>query len=207
MGEIDYNAVILAGGFSSRAGGFKPLFKIGDSTLIERAVSPFLKICTKVIVVIGYKGEEIESIFRGNKKVKIIENENFSDGMFSSIKVGVKEVESKRFFLTPGDYPFIDIDICKKLMDNEGQVVVPSFNYKKGHPILLNSSYKNDILESEDSSLREFLKDKTTSYVVIEHEGILKDIDTKMDYIEVLNKVREEQSGEKKRYLEFHSKR
>ncbi len=179
-------AVILAGGFSSRANGFKPLFKIGGTTLIERAVLPFLKLCDRVIVVTGYRSEEINKVLSKYPKVHLVFNEDFEEGMFSSIKKGVSEVSGDRFFLTPGDYPFITEKLCEVLTQFNEEVITPSFSHKKGHPILINSKLKDEILHSSEVSLREYLKKKNIKIVSVEDEGILKDIDTGEDYIKAV---------------------
>lgn len=180
------DAVILAGGFSSRANGFKPLFEIGGTTLIERAVVPFLKLCDKVIVVTGYRSKEINEVLKKYQKVHLVFNKDYEDGMFSSIKKGVSEVNGDRFFLTPGDYPFITEEICEFLTEFNEEVIIPSFSHRKGHPILIDSKLKDEILHSSEVSLREFLNKKNTKIVSVKDEGVLKDIDTGEDYIEAV---------------------
>ena len=179
-------AVILAGGFSSRANGFKPLFEIGGTTLIERAVVPFLKLCDRVIVVTGYRSKDINKVLGKYHKVHLVFNKNYADGMFSSIKKGVSEVTGDRFFLTPGDYPFITKEICELLTEFNEEVIIPSFSHRKGHPILIDSKLKEEILHSSEISLRDFLKKKSSKIVSVEDEGVLKDIDTDEDYLKAI---------------------
>ena len=40
---IRFGAVILAAGHSSRMGSFKPLLRMGNSTVLEEAVARFIK--------------------------------------------------------------------------------------------------------------------------------------------------------------------
>lgn len=194
---MKYDAVIVAAGLSSRAGGFKPLFKLKDKTVIESAISPFLEICSKVIVVVGYRGKEISNILDKYNKVEIIYNERYEEGMFSSIKTGVDRVESDYFFLMPGDYPLIDFEICKDLMHSYGLIRIPTCEKRKGHPILIDSSLKKEIILCGLKSMRDFLGLKKIHFVEMNTRRILLDLDTREDYKGIINEM--EKSYEKRK--------
>ena len=61
-------------------------------------------------------------------------------------------------------------------------MIIPSYNYRGGHPVLLNKSIKQTILEeSKDSNLKEVFSKHSKKYIVIEDEAIITDIDTTKD--------------------------
>ncbi|HLZ18614.1 MAG TPA: NTP transferase domain-containing protein, partial [Smithellaceae bacterium] len=55
-------AVIVAAGFSSRIGSFKPLLPMGSSTIIETAINTFRSIGVgNIVVITGYNAEVLEA--------------------------------------------------------------------------------------------------------------------------------------------------
>lgn len=180
---MSIEGVILAAGYSSRANGFKMEFEIDGKAMLKRCIESLYDVCTRIIVVSGYKHKKIEALVKGYSKVEVVYNENFNKGMFSSVKKGISNVKSERFFLTPGDYPFINKEVCTKLIECNGEIVIPSFNKRGGHPILLDSSLIKEILiEDDESNLKRFLSNKHRTYVDVEDKGILIDVDTEEEY-------------------------
>ena len=181
-------AVILAAGFSSRAKTYKMTLKVGEKTVIERAIESMLKVSSRVIVVGGYKIEKLKPIINGYKNVELVFNENFEEGMFSSVKKGFSHIKGDSFFFMPGDYPLIDDKVCLKLLKHrENEIVIPTYNGKKGHPILMKSYLAKELLQSSKySNLREFINTKKPIFIPVENEGILLDIDTMEDYKRIL---------------------
>lgn len=175
---MEIEGVVLAAGYSSRANGFKMEFEIEGKAMLKRCIESLYDVCTRIIVVSGYKHERIEALVKEYSKVEVIYNEDFPKGMFSSVKKGISSVKAERFFLTPGDYPFINKEVCIKLIQCKEEIVIPSFNKRGGHPILLSSSLIEEILiENDESNLKLFLNKKNSTYVDVEDEGILIDVD------------------------------
>ena len=52
-------AVLLAAGYSSRMGEIKPLLPLGKTTVIRRQVEMLQSVADRIIVVTGYRGEEV----------------------------------------------------------------------------------------------------------------------------------------------------
>lgn len=192
---MSVDAVILAGGYSTRADGFKMEFDIEGKTILQRCIEGFYDSCRKIIVVTGFKYEKIEKLVKDYEKVVTVYNDNYPKGMFTSIKKGISQVESEKFFLTPGDYPLINKKIIDDILsksikekNKNKEVIIPSFCGKGGHPILVDSSIVQDILiKSDDYNLREFLKNRKVAYEIIEDKSIIIDVDTAKDYNEALS--------------------
>jgi molybdenum cofactor cytidylyltransferase len=183
-------AIILDAGYSSRANAFKMTLQMGQMTVLEQTISKFEGLCSRVIVVAGFKveliQEEIAKIFNKNAfsfQIKVVHNENFNQGMFTSIQTGCKEVNDPTFFITPGDCPLVKKKTVQLISEHKGNVVIPSFNYKGGHPIKLSSEVKQKIIETNpESNLRVVLGGYEKQYVNVDDPGVIMDVDTLEDY-------------------------
>lgn len=186
-------AIILAAGYSSRARDFKMDLKLGSTTVLEQTASKFAGICKKVIIVGGYQWERTrEAAMKIQEKyameITSVFNENFDKGMFSSIQRGCMAVTAPSFFITPGDCPVVSKETIQILVKETGNIVIPSYHYKGGHPIKLASEIKKQILIAKvDSNLREILQAYEKHYVNVEDPGVLMDLDTLDDYKNVID--------------------
>ncbi|PAW27231.1 hypothetical protein BKC07_20580 [Peribacillus simplex] len=188
-------AIVLAAGYSSRANAFKMTLPMGQMSVLEQTISKFEGLCSRVIVVAGFQAEiiqeEIVKIISENAysfQIKFIYNENFDQGMFHSIQKGCNEVNAPTFFLTPGDCPLVKKETVQLLAKHKGNVVIPSFNYKGGHPIKLSSEVKQKILETNpESNLRVVLDGYEKQYMNVDDAGVLMDVDTPEDYQKAIN--------------------
>lgn len=181
------DAIILAAGFSSRACCNKMLLKLNNKTIIEHCIESFQKKCSNIIVVTGHYHNDIQNIIYKYKNAKIVYNENYTKGMFSSVKTGIECVHSDRFFLTPGDYPLVNQDTISKMIESNSDIVIPMYNSKSGHPILLTSKMKNYILNSNKISLRECLTTFEKQRINTNDIGVITDVDTITDYENINN--------------------
>jgi molybdenum cofactor cytidylyltransferase len=183
-------AIVLAAGYSSRANAFKMTLPMGQMSVLEQTISKFEGLCSRVIVVAGFQAEiiqeEIAKIISKNAysfQIKFVYNENFNQGMFHSIQKGCNEVNAPTFFITPGDCPLVKKETVQLLAKHKGNVVIPSFDYKGGHPIKLSSEVKQKIIETNtESNLRVVLSGYEKQYMNVDDAGVLMDVDTPEDY-------------------------
>ena len=91
--------IVLAAGFSSRMGAFKPLLPVGDVPAIVRTVTAAQSAGATVVVVTGHRGDELRDVLAGTGAV-IAHNGDYANGMFSSVLTGVCAVLS----LAENDY-------------------------------------------------------------------------------------------------------
>lgn len=179
------NAVVLAAGYSSRAGTNKMALTIDNQTVIARVIETLLVVCDKIVVVGGYNYESVKGLIQKYDRVKIVENKNYSKGMFSSVKRGVEEMTGD-FFLIPGDYPMVKPSTYKTLMSGKKDFIVPTYKGRRGHPVLIKKNLIGSILkEPLDSNLKAFRDKCETEFLEIDDEGILMDIDTMEDYYKI----------------------
>ncbi|TAL39301.1 MAG: nucleotidyltransferase family protein [Spirochaetes bacterium] len=185
-------AIVLAAGYSSRMGGaFKPLLKLGDYTVVERAVMAHLDAGIRdVRVVTGYRADEVAAAVK-HLDIGVVVNRNFEKGMFSSIQAGVATLAStvQAFFIMPVDIPFIEPATIRTILDAHEKhgcgITVPIYRERKGHPPLIAGRYAAEIMKSSaPDGLRGILNSHETEArnVEVDDEAILLDIDTPEDY-------------------------
>jgi molybdenum cofactor cytidylyltransferase len=184
---IKLEAIVLAAGYSSRANAFKMTWPLGQMSVLEQTICKFEGLCSRVIVVAGFQAdlikEEIAKFNNYSFQIKFVYNENFNQGMFNSIQKGCNEVKASSFFITPGDCPLVKKETINLLAEHKGDVVIPSFRYKGGHPIKLSKVVKQKILETDpESNLRVVLSGFKKEYINVDDPGVLMDVDTQEDY-------------------------
>lgn len=184
--------IILAAGFSSRFVGYKMEKLLNGKTILDHTILSMKDYVDKIYIVTGYKREIVEEICSKYDFIETIYNKDFEDGMFSSVKKGISKIKSKKFFLIPGDYPLIKNNTYEELLKSEGDIVVPSYNQKGGHPILIDYKVVENIENTKAENLREYFSDYNKTYINIEDEGVLLDIDTYDDYLEIKRRVENE---------------
>ena len=181
------NAGGLPAGRSSRMNEWKPLLRFGEATLIETVVTTALEVCRRVVLVVGYRGEDLAKVFKSEARVIVVKNQEWESGMFSSIQTGVNRIDTDRFFIVPGDMPYLTAEVYRALCDApRADVIAPIFNGRRGHPVLLNGALIGKIANagSEIESMREILAKENLEVIQWMDDSILRDIDTPEDYRE-----------------------
>jgi CTP:molybdopterin cytidylyltransferase MocA len=194
-------AVILAAGYSSRMGAFKPLLPFGDTTVLERAVALFRGAGIEDIrVVIGHCATELLPLLQF-LQVRSLLNERYHEGMFSSVvtAAGSLDAETEAFLLLPVDIPLVQPDTIELLLHQYQQstkgILYPTFRGTRGHPPLISASYRENILSWDGSGgLNGLLMNHESDSATVEcgDEGILLDMDTPEDYQRLRDSLREE---------------
>ena len=83
--------IILAAGSSSRFGIAKQLLHFNNKTLLQHVIDEAIDSGAEPIIVItGANADEVSKEIK-NKKIEIVFNENWKEGMASSIVAGVKK--------------------------------------------------------------------------------------------------------------------
>jgi len=89
--------IVLSGGYSSRAKTNKMVLKWNGEYLINHVILAMKDVVDRVIVVTGYYHYDIVKAVERFDDVTVIRNEAYQNGMFSSIKTGVRLVEGDFF--------------------------------------------------------------------------------------------------------------
>jgi len=175
--------IILAAGFSERAGQFKMTLPIGDNTILEKCIEGMTSVCNRIIVVGGYNYDKIKEIVADIPNVEFCHNKNYEMGMFTSVKRGIHEIKTERFFIIPGDQPLVQAETYQKMLAVDADIVIPRYKGKKGHPVLFQSHLIEEILAMPDEAcLRDFIHSKNAVCIDLDDWGILLDVDNPADY-------------------------
>jgi len=185
-------ALVLAAGLSRRMGQFKLLLPWADRTVIGQVVATLEAAGVEPIVVVaGHRAAEVETALAGSS-ARIVLNQDYASGeMLSSIQAGLRAVEhsgAAAALLCLGDQPQMAVETVKTVLAAGGQtrwaqVVIPSFQMRGGHPILLPRSLWAEILSAR-GTLRDVLarhRDQIC-YIPVDTPGVLADLDTPEDY-------------------------
>ena len=188
-------AIIVAAGYSSRMKRFKPLLPLRGSTVLEQAVLNFQANGIRDIrVVVGHRANELLPVLE-KLGVRAIVNSDFPEGMFSSIRAGVKSLTSEvlGFFLLPVDNPIVNKQTLETLentfFSTEYGIIYPSYQGERGHPPLISSRYVNEVQAwSQPGGMRALLEQYEHDALDVEvvDPGILLDMDTPEDYQKML---------------------
>lgn len=193
MIPVRITGIVLSAGLSGRMNSFKPLLKLNSGkTFIQNIVTKLAFVCDEIIVVTGFKSDKIEenlNAIEQNEKLIFVLNENYKSGMFTSLQAGLTNTKSKWYLYHFVDQPSLSLkfyfDFIKQI-DNQFNWIQPTYNNRKGHPILFDDFVKNIILESDlNNNLRDVTLDKSINkkFWECKTELIFQDIDTQTDFI------------------------
>jgi molybdenum cofactor cytidylyltransferase len=186
------SAIILAAGESKRMGEPKMLLPWGTSTVIEHVIATYLRADIEdVVVITGGAREQVEKV-TAPYSIRRIYNKDYAKGeMLSSLQLGLMAMsdQAQAALVGLGDQPQVQERsirrICEAYQENEHQLVVPSFQMRRGHPWLVARSLWNELLQLKPpESSRDFLNRHAGEihYVEIDTVSILADLDTPEDY-------------------------
>jgi len=187
--------IILAAGKGSRIGGkIKALLKTGNKTFLEKIIYNMRGSgigC--IIVVLGFRPEIVAEYLkkRGlSDKINIVINKNYGADQFTSLKLALKSLPAgtKAALFTPVDHPLTKLSTYRKLVSswqkNKKKIIVPSCNYRKGHPTIFPENIiRRALTERVTGGARELLRkySKSVKYVVVNDPNIIKDFDSPGD--------------------------
>jgi len=196
-----YGAVILAAGLSSRMEEFKPLLSVDGRTAVAGLAETIRGAGVDDILVVT--GHEREKLMPELDMLRVNEayNSDYELGMFTSIKTGLakaREVwpEKSGYLLLPVDYPIVSIATIRAMMeaensaDGDGQTkfFVPTFEGKKGHPLLVPASRIEEILSYDGNDGLKGITDRDPDAMIrvpVNDEGCVMDMDTPEHYEEI----------------------
>jgi len=182
-------AVVLAAGRSTRMGGpNKLLADIARRPLVRIAAEEALASRAKpVIVVTGHQREQVEKALAG-LPVELVHNPDFADGLGTSVRAGIAAVpaDADGAIVCLGDMPQVDAGLIDRLIaafdpDQGALVVMPTFEGRRGNPVLWSRRFFPDLTAIEgDVGARHLIGRYSEAVVEVPLEGkaALVDVDT-----------------------------
>lgn len=199
------DCLITAAGLSSRMGRWKmmlpfstkePVKESGRAATVERddvetildcSIANALCFCQRVILVTGYRGEEIHARYEGHPRIKLVHNPEYYLGLFSSIQAGISHCETDYLFITHGDMPLIPPTVFSEIWRQRDFdtlfPVVDMADQQAGHPVLLHRSGFEVILDAPPQSrMKALLQGGPHRFIAVGNDAIHQDIDTPERY-------------------------
>ncbi len=186
-------ALVLAAGYSSRMGDFKPLLPLGQSTVTHEVVERFRRAGIEdVRVVVGHRAGEIGPVI-DRLGARNIFNADYDRGMFSSVLAGVKSLEPEigAFFVLPVDIPLVKpatiAALATTCRSSGARIVYPRFEGLRGHPPIISTELIANLPDDCEGGLAAFLgryEEQAVDLDVID-QAIVMNCNTRMDYLKL----------------------
>jgi molybdenum cofactor cytidylyltransferase len=188
-------AVVLAAGMSTRMGQSKVLLPwTANKTIIEHIVEQLIHSrIDHIVVVTGHMAQEVKALLQP-LDVKVVYNRSFKTGeMLSSLKLGLRALPENvaAAMVVLGDQPRIQPKIVYQITmayaEGKGEIIAPSFEMRRGHPILISRRYWPEIINlPRGGAPRDVINAHTDRihYIPVDTDSVLRDVDTPQDYSE-----------------------
>jgi molybdenum cofactor cytidylyltransferase len=187
--------VILAAGNSSRMGSPKLRMKIGNELFLGKILTGLraagLTDCACIL-----RGSESQWLAEQFPSLTAIVNPEPERGMLSSVQRGISYYSDKDgVMIMPVDHPLVETVTYKMIVDawrnDRSAVVVPSWNRRAGHPIVIPRRLFSDISQAPDGTrLNDLLRSATEKllYLSCQDAGIVRNINSPEDLLPSGNK-------------------
>lgn len=191
------SAILLAAGRSERMGAFKPLLPFGETTVIEACIDYlYTGGCDEIVVVVGHRAEEIKEQLK-TSPVGFAVNPNPASEMSASIAIGVRALpfESNAAIVALVDHPAIPAQVVSTLIDEwskGARLAIPTWNGRGGHPVLVDLSFREQLLNLDPHRGLKGLFDEHRTEVrriPVNSPYIARDMDTWDDYQNLYREV------------------
>lgn len=196
MLKRNVSLLLLSGGKSTRMRSPKAWIKLyNEKSFAEQILSCYkaVDLQNKVLVLNHAhqnKDEETKLNLLFNP-LQILYNVHTEKGRLYSIKIGLEKINTDYCFIQNIDQPFISKEILCTLINQLpfGDVIIPKYNQKGGHPILIG---KNVIKELKTqyknyATLKDVLNQFKKTYVAVHSNEILTNINTPDELAQQLN--------------------
>ena len=182
--------VILAAGYSSRMGDFKPLLPVSGVPALKRSIACLQAAGAEVAVVTGHRASELRPLIASMGAAELY-NPDYDGGMFTSVLAGVRHfaaLGAEGVLLLPCDCAAVEKEAVRQLIacaGDKGEFALPTYEGKNGHPLWIPRRYFEDILTYDGpGGLKgaRGLHESTVLRLPMPWEGTVLDMDTPADY-------------------------
>ena len=189
--------LVLAAGQSRRMGGpnklvaeikGKPLARIVTEHVLNSHADP-------VVVVTGHQPERMREALAG-LNVQWTHNPDYDDGLSTSLKAGIAALpaEVDAVVVCLADMPRVNADLINRLIasydpEKSALIVVPTFNGKRGNPVLWSRRFFQQLMGVEgDVGAKHLIGDNQEGVieVAVDNADIFFDVDTPSALAEAL---------------------
>jgi len=182
--------VVLAAGYSSRMGDFKPLLPVSGIPALRRSVETLRAAGSEVAVVTGHRAAELRPLIHALGALEV-ENPRYDEGMFTSVLAGVGHfaaLGAEGVLLLPCDCAAVPKEAVRQLIacaGDRGEYALPTYDGRNGHPLWIPKRYFDELLHFDGpGGLKgaRLLHEDTLLRLPMPWEGTVLDMDTPADY-------------------------
>ena len=183
-------AILLAAGQSRRMGAFKPLLPFGNSTVIEHCIDYLQQGGVEtIVVVLGHRANEVRNALN-ERDVIFALNPDPNSEMGASIAAGIRVLpaSSAATLIALVDHPAVPPTVVSTLIETWQQgarLIIPTWQDRGGHPVLVDLSFKSELLNLNDNGGLRALFDTHRNIVnrmPVDSPYVARDMDTWDDY-------------------------
>ena len=187
------SAILLAAGKSKRLKGENKLIKnFKGKPLINHILKSLIKSkVNKIIIVLGFEEKKIRNVTLKSKKIAFLINSNYTKGISSSIKCGLKKISKKNigFLIVHADMPLVSKTIlntlCSALKNKNKEIFVPVYKKKVGNPLAFKYSMIKSLKKTKgDRGAKKLIRSNKSKVqlVKMKSKSILIDFDQLKDF-------------------------
>lgn len=178
-------------------GAFKPLLPFGDSTVIKSCLMQLRGAgVQEIAVVLGHRAHEVRAHLK-DSAVTFAINPDPDSAMAVSIARGIEQISpnTQALLIALVDHPAVDAGTIRAITDEWKQgskLVQPEHNGRGGHPVLVDLSYRNELLNLDPGKgLRNFFETHRSDVrrLSVESPFVARDMDTWEDYVRLHQEV------------------
>ena len=172
-------------------GAFKPLLPFGNKTVIESCIDYLHEGGVEtIVVVLGHRADEVQKQLQAHH-VSFAFNPDPTSEMSASIAAGIRELPAtaEATLIALCDHPAVPATVVSTLIDtwtNGARLVVPTWQNRGGHPVLVDLDFKSELLSlSSSGGLRALFENHPSEVhrVEVDSPFIARDMDTWDDYL------------------------
>ena len=186
-------AIVLAAGQSRRMGRENKLFlPLEDRSVIQQVVANLEgSRVSQIFVVTGHEQEMVRKEL-DQASVTFVNNPEYSKGLSTSLRTALAVLpnEISGVLVCLGDMPFVRSQHIDALVESfnlvaERQICVPTFDGKRGNPVLWDRRYIQEMMEVRgDVGAKHIIGDyeEFVTEIELDDPGVVTDIDTPEAY-------------------------
>ena len=179
-------------------GAFKPLLPFGNKTVIECCIDYLREGGVEtIVVVLGHRADEVRKHLDAVPGLTFAINPDPNSEMGASIAAGIRGLPAatEATLIALCDHPAVPARVVSTLIDtwtNGARLVIPTWENRGGHPVLVDFSFRTDLLQlSSTGGLRRLFEahSKDVKRLPVDSPYIARDMDTWDDYVTLHTEV------------------
>jgi molybdenum cofactor cytidylyltransferase len=179
------DVILLISGSSKRMGNEKALLPFNKTkNFVCQLLMAYSKLQDSHIFIVVNKNNEVaikHSCAKFIRQITFVLNPNPEKGRLSSIVLGLGLLKQDRgAFIQNIDNPFTSVDLLRAMLKNyqPDSFLVPQFNGKNGHPLLLGAHLVHDLKSKlgTPTDLKSFLNSQNKRSHITQEKAILANI-------------------------------